>query len=131
MTTSEQILQSLARLDPDFPAFAEALPPELLGTGEALPEGLAEDMIAWLRARRPELSSWLEAQEGRQSAAPPGKFAVEPLAAAGVLAAILFLLRSHIKFKGKNFSFEHKPIDKDLLKVWEQLALLLGGNVES
>jgi hypothetical protein len=45
----------------------------------------------------------------------------------GTLTAILFLLRSHIKIKGKYFPFEHKPIDSDLLKtVLDKLGFIMG-----
>ena len=121
MTTLEQKLQTLACLDPDYPAFASDLPPEALCVGDnPLPDGLAEDVIALLRAERPELSDWLDAQP---TTAASAKMGVDPLAAAGVLAAILFLLRSHIKIKGKYFTFEHKPMDNDLLgKVLSKLG---------
>jgi len=46
MIASEQTLQSLARLDPDFPTFAAALSPELLSTGKVLPHGLTENINA-------------------------------------------------------------------------------------
>ena len=129
MTTPEQILQTLARIDPDYPAFAAALPPETLRVAdELLPEGLAEDVIALLKAERPELSGWIDAQS---RAEPPEKLAVDPLAAAGVLAAILFLLRLDIKIKGKHFSIVHKRMESELLaKVLDKLGLLFGGRAE-
>ena len=129
MTTTEKTLQALALLDPDFPAFAAALTSEELQiANSALPEGLAEDVTTLLRTERPELSGWLDAQPSTQ---PKDKLAVDPLAAAGVLAAILFLLRSHIKFKGKHFTFEHKPMESELLKaVLNKLSLMFGGTSE-
>jgi len=129
MTITEKTLQKLAQLDPDYPAFAAALPTEALQiAGASLPEGLVEDVTALLRVERPELSAWLDAQLSTQT---PDKFAVDPLMAAGVLTGILFLLRSHIKFEGKRFTFEHKPMDSELLKaVLNKLTLLFGGTTE-
>ena len=129
MTNAEKTLQSLALLDPDYPAFAASIrPDELHIIDTTLPEGLANDVTALLRIERPELSGWLDAQ---LSAQPQDKLAVNLLAAAGVMTAILFLLRSHIKFEGKRFSFEHKPMDNELLKaVIDKLTLLFGGTSE-
>jgi len=85
---------------------------------------LADDVLALLQAERPELSGWLAA---RSATSPPDRFTLDPLTAVGTLTAILFLLRSHIKIKGKHFSFEHKPIDSDLLKtVLDKLGFLVG-----
>ena len=124
MTTPEQTLQALADLDPDYPAFAAALPPEISHSGAPLPEGLAEEVTALLRAERPELSVWLDAR----AAGRTDRLAVDPLAAAGVLTAIVFLLRSHIRIEGKHFSFIHEPEDVGLVKsVLEKLSSLLGG----
>ena len=129
MNTPEQRLLALARLDPDYPDFAAALSPEALRAWDgSLPDGLAEDVTALLRAERPELSGWLDAPP---DAPAPDKMAVDPLAAAGVMAAILFLLRSHIKIKGKHVSFEHKPMDSELMgKVLDKIAKLFGGKAE-
>ena len=121
--TPEQTLQSLAQLDPDYPIFTAALPSEFTGADSALPAGLAEDVIALLRTEQPELSGWLD----EQPSASLDKLAVDPLLTAGALAAILFLLRSHIKITGKQIFFEHKPMDSDLLgKVIEKLASFMG-----
>jgi len=123
MRTPEQTLQSLAQLDPDFAAFTASFPQELAGADNALPNGLAEDVIALLCTEQPELSSWLDAS----ASAPPEKFAVDPLLAAGVVTSILFLLRSHIKIEGKHFSFEHQPMDNDLLKkVLDSVSSIMG-----
>jgi len=111
MPTHEQIFQNLAGLDPDYPAFVAQLPNELTRAAEPMPEGLAEDMLALLRAERPELSEWLD-----KPSAPPSRFLVESAAGVGWLLAILFLLRAHIKFEGANYLIEIKPMDSDLLK---------------
>jgi len=112
MPTPEQTLEALASLDPDYPAFAAQLPDELKRFAKPLPDGLAADVIILLRAERPELSKWLDMPA---SGAPPAKFSADSETVM-LLAAILFLLRTHIKFEGKDFLFEHKPMDSDLLK---------------
>ena len=56
MLTPEQTLQTLADLDPDFPAFAASLPPEFTRLDRPHPAGLAEDIITLLRTESPELS---------------------------------------------------------------------------
>ena len=123
MTTTEQTLRTLATNDPDFPRFAAALPPELADHA-ALPDTLSEDVLAVLRRERPELAPWLDAQKGASAA----KFSVDP-ETFGILAAILFLLRSHIKIEGSKFLIEHKPMGDELLKkVLDTLASLSGGN---
>jgi len=123
MRTPEQTLQSLAHLDPDFDVFAAEYSKELAGADNALPDGVAEDVITLLCSERPELSDWIDAS----ASAPPEKFAVDPLLAAGVVTAILFLLRSHIKIEGKHFSFEHQPMDNDLVKkVLDSVSSLIG-----
>jgi len=123
MRTPEQTLQALARLDPDFDTFAADFSPELTGADASLPEGLAEEVIDLLRDERPELSGWLDASES----APPGKFAIDPLVAAGVMTSIVFLLRSHIKFEGKHFSFEHEAMDSETIrKVLDFLSTVMG-----
>ncbi|MDR2712639.1 MAG: hypothetical protein LBB91_05940 [Clostridiales bacterium] len=123
MTKQEHTLQTLARLDPDYLAFAAALPPEMTDAIEPLPEGLADDVIALLQEERSELSGWFAAQS---TPAPPDRFILDPLTAAGTLTAILFLLRSHIKIEGKYFSFEHKPMESDLLKsVLDKLGFFM------
>ena len=125
MTTPAYALQTLALLDPEYPGFAAGLPPEWERTARALPPGLADDVCTLLRAERPELGPWLDAQA---SAAPPDKQFVDPLAAVGLLAAILFVLRTHIKIDGKHFHFEHEPMPNELLqKVLDTLSALLSG----
>jgi len=130
MTTPEQTLQTLATLDPDYPAFIASLPPNILPTTvTSLPNGMAEDIISLLKTERPELTPWLDSH----SAAPTSaKQAFGPLeTTAIVLGAILFLLRSHIKIQGEHFLFEHKPMNNTLLgKVLDKLAVLLGGKAE-
>lgn len=130
-TPAPQILQTLARLDPDFPNFAAALPPEVARMEAALPPALSEDVLALLRAERPELAPWLDAQSG--APAPADHLGVGLLGAAGILTPMLFLLRAHIQLTrtpdGKwDFQFEHKPADNDLLqKVLDTLKGFLGG----
>ena len=123
MFTPEQTLQNLARLDPDFPAFAALLPNELTRAAETLPEGLAADILTLLREERPELSKWLDAQP---SSPPPAKFIVESATGVGLLLAALFLVRTHIKVEGVNFKIEIKPMSSKLLiKVLETFKDIL------
>ena len=112
MPTPEQTLQTLARLDPDFPGFAAAIAPGLAGRLHTLPPGLAEDTIALLQAERPELAAWLDVR----ATVPPDKLNIDPLTTVGTLAAIMFLLRAHIKIESNSFYFEHKPMDSELVK---------------
>jgi len=67
-----------------------------------------------LQLEKPEMFNQILAQPPRGSSLE--KFSIDPLAAAGTLAAILFLLRTHIRIEGKYFYFEHKPMDNKLLE---------------
>ena len=121
MTNPEQTIQTLARLDRDYPAFIATLPLDVSNID--LPEGLADEVVCLLQSEEPELSGWITTQP---PTTPIEKFSIDPLAAAGTLAAILFLLRSHIKIEGKYIYFEHKPINNKLLeKVLDTLKGIL------
>ena len=126
MPTTEQMLHSLAELDPDYSAFMAQLPDGLTGVTEPLPEGFAGDVISLLRAERPELSKWFDMQ---QSNPPPSRLLIDTAIGAGLaLVAIVFLLRTHIKIEGTHFSIEHKPIDSDsLTKILDILRDILCG----
>jgi len=126
MPTPEQTLHSLAELDPDYSAFMAQLPDELTGVTEPLPEGFADDVISLLRAERPELSKWFDMQ---QSNPPPAKLLINTAIGAGLaLAAIVFLLRTHIEIKGKHFTLKHEPIDSEsLAKILDVLRDILSG----
>jgi len=126
MPTPEQTLQSLAELDPDYTAFMAQFPYELTDVTEPLPEGFADDVISLLRTERPELSKWFDMHKSNH---PPDKLFVDTAIGAGLaLAAIVFLLRSHIKIEGTHFSIEHKPIDSDsLAKILGVLRNILCG----
>jgi len=67
-------------------------------------------MVTLLNEEHPELVKWFDSPL-------QVKFGVDPLAAVWPLAAIMFFLRSHIKFKDGKFTFEYKPMDSDLLKI--------------
>jgi hypothetical protein len=126
MTTPEHTLQTLAELDPNYATFAAALPS--LDHARTLPEGFAEAVVALVGEERPEFSPWLDAQTSQVST----RMVVDPITAVGVLAAIVFLLRSHIRIEGDHFLFEHQPIENDLLgKVLDVLKSLLGGKGDS
>jgi len=128
MLTPEQTLQTLADLDPDFPAFAASLPPELARADHILPEDLAADVVALLRAESPELAGWMDALPN----APQHKMAAGTLATIGTLAAILFVLRSRfkvdIRFRGVHILIDYKPIrSEQLLKILHDLSSFWGG----
>jgi hypothetical protein len=118
------ILQDLARLDPDFPAFVAALPPGFTAAapGIAVPGGLCADIVSVLRAQRPELAPWLDA---KSSAPPEARFA-DPLVIIPVVTAAIFLLRSHITYADGRWTFEHKPMSDGLLsQVLEKLKEIM------
>ena len=122
MSNLEQTIQTLARLDPDYQAFIAALPPDVSDID--LPGGLVDDVADLLQRENPELFSRILAQPPRSRSLE--KFGIDPLVATVTLAAILFLLRTHIKIVGKNFIFEHKPMDNKLLeKVLDTLKSIL------
>ena len=122
MSNLEQAIQTLAQLDPDYQAFNATLPPEVSDID--FPDRLVNDVANLLQPENPELFSRILTQPPRSRSLE--KFAVDPLAAAVTLAAILFLLRTHIKIEGKNFIFEHKPMGNKLLeKVLDALKGIL------
>ena len=123
MYNTKQALINFARHDPDFAAYATSLPSEVFTLDKQLPDGFVDDVVELLRAEQPEFSDLFNNQ---QNDLPPEKFGVDPLAAAGMLAAILFLLRSHIKIEGKHFVFEYKPMGNAMLeKVLNTLSSIL------
>jgi len=126
MPNPEQTLQALAKIDTDYQVFIAQLPDEIASVANPLPAGFADDVISLLRAERPELSKWFDMQ---QSNPPPSKLIVDSAIGAGfALAAIVFLLRTHIRIEGKHFFIEHKPEDVSLLtKVLDVLRGILGG----
>ena len=125
MYTSEQTLQALAELDPDYQAFIAQLPDEIAKSTDSLPDGLAYDVLNLLRAERPELSAWFDMQSTGQL---PSKSVVGTVMGVGsVLGAIVFLLRSHIKFEGSKFYFEHEPAENSLIeKVLDIISTVIG-----
>ncbi|MCL2337408.1 MAG: hypothetical protein FWC60_08315 [Firmicutes bacterium] len=146
MTNAEQTIKFLARLDPDYHTFVSDLPPELSHTTTALPEGLAEEVVALLRAEQPKLFEKLDihadASPGRPGFDPlsgdhvtKGMVTAIPLLAAPTLSvalvsAIIFLLQTHFKIDinivGNHFIIDHPPIDNEQLKsVLDKLDKLL------
>ena len=103
----EQTLITLANHNPDFPHFVSSLPPNLPTT--PIPPSLAEDILALQLAQDPQLSAW--------QSTPPTQQHKSPAAPAGILAlaAMLFLLRSHVEFKGERFKIVHKPMGDAML----------------
>lgn len=128
--TAEQALKALARYDPDYRCFAAALPPEIAQMEAELPASLLEDALSFLRAERPELAAWLDAQK---DSPPAGAFMAEPLAVVGTMTAVLFLLRSHITIertpdKKWRFLFDHPAEESELLqKVFDKLMEFVSG----
>jgi len=112
MQTADQQLQALAHLNPDFPAFAAQLPPELTHSPTPLPEGLTADILAHLRETQPETATWLDAQASGQT---KNKFCFD-VGSIAILAAVLFFLRTRIEIKGKHFSIRHEAMTDELLK---------------
>jgi hypothetical protein len=135
MTSPEQTLQFLAGLDPDYLAFVDDCSLESVLSNTPYSDSLVEDVLSLLRDERPDLSVWLDTQPGFPMTTPQIEqtFAVDPITTAGVLAAIVFLLRTHIKYErtknGKwSFRIEHKPAEDGLLKrVLDSLDSLLNG----
>ena len=128
MNANEQIILKLARLDPDFPKFEASFPADVLRqTGAPLPDGLADDIIVLLKNERSDLGTWLDAQAcATEVEAEPAQMAIDPLAAAGVLAAIVFLLGSYIEYRGNKFRFIKKPTDSEILmKILDKLMEIL------
>jgi len=115
MTQHEKDLQSFAAHAPAFAAFAAGLPVELAAA--ELPPELLADTTALLRAEQPEFDLWVNRPQNPQEVYSAGAI----IAGAATLAAVVFLLRSRIKFQRKadgtwTFLFEHKPADNDLMK---------------
>ena len=112
MPNPEQTLQTLARLNPDYPAFAASLPEELTHTQEPLPEDLIEDVYTLLRRDRPELTKFLDSPHITHE---PNKFFLSPETVLPLIA-ILFLLRTHVKLEAPGILIEHKPMGDKLIK---------------
>jgi len=122
MMTPEQSLQYLAQMDPEFEDFCAELSSELAGADNELPEGLTDSVIAMLDTEQPENAEWIKKIHNN----PTATFAIDPILAAGIVTSMLFILRSRIKIKGDKFSFEHKPMDNELIKsVFDSFTALL------
>jgi len=122
MNTPQETLQSIARSDPEYRSYLAGMLPVLEDVDQPLPDGLAEDVLALMQRTQPELVKQAE------SAPPePDRFAIDPTVTIFSLAAIVFLLRSHIQYKDGHWTFEHKPIADDMLgKVLDALKGVLG-----
>ncbi len=125
-TQALNLLHTLAAADPDYPRIAKQLAPlavlsltsdEQAAITHATLEVLGEDP-----QRAPAMSALLNSP-------PPQRFDAG-LLSAGLLAAVVFLLRTHIRFEGKvrglTFTIEHKPADSPALTaLLKRLAALL------
>jgi hypothetical protein len=119
------VVQSLAIADPTFAGFEESLPREVAQA--SVSSELLAEVVDTLRSERPELAAVKASSKSQQ----PLRFSIDPadpLATAGTLAAILFLLRLHLSFN-KNadgqwtFLVEHKPLNNALVdKLLKVLA---------
>jgi len=126
-TNPEQIVKKLAQIEFGLQNFVEALPPELANSKHTLPDGLAEDVLAYLKEKRPYIFNKLEIDSS------PIRTYSDPLSI-GVFVAILFLLRLdiEIKYDEKGLTFKiatrTKSNDSDLLeKICDMLNMFGGG----
>ncbi len=120
------LLHTLAAADPDYPKIAKQLAPlallplpsdEQAAIAHAMLEVLGQDP-----QRAPAMISLLNHP-------PPQHFEVD-LLSAGLLVAVVFLLRTHIRFEGKfrdlAFTVEHKTADSQALSdLLNKLSSLL------
>jgi hypothetical protein len=125
-TEALNLLHTLAAADPDYPTTARQLAPlallslstdEQADIAHATLEVLGEDP-----QRAPAMIALLNQP-------PPQRFGAS-LLSAGLLVAVVFLLRTHIHFEGKvrdlRFTLEHKPADSQrLTALLNKLATLL------
>jgi hypothetical protein len=125
-TQALNLLHTLAAADPDYPRIAHQLAP--LALLSLPPDEEAEIARAMLKVlgedpqQAPAMSALL-------THPPPQHFEVS-LLSAGLLVAVVFLLRTHIhvegKIRGLTFTIEHKPADSKLLTaLLNKLASLL------
>lgn len=122
------LLHRLAVADPDFLAEKKRLASLThLTLSAAEQTALAQETLAVLRESPEQKQAIRTLTENHE----PAKNYDGGLLTAGVLVAIVFLLRSHIKVKRHNdgrleFLFEHKPADSKLLsQLLDRLAALL------
>jgi hypothetical protein len=110
-------LHTLAAADPDYPPAAQQLAP--LALVALSPDEQAEIARATLEVlnddpqRSPAITDLLNRP-------PPQRFGAD-LLSAGLLVAVVFLLRAHIRFEGKArslvFTVDHQPGDSPTLSA--------------
>jgi hypothetical protein len=114
-TQALNLLHTLAAADPDYPPVAQQLAP--LALVALSPDEQAEIARATLEVLNddPQRSPAITALLNRP---PPQRFGAD-LLSAGLLVAVVFLLRAHIRFEGKArslvFTIEPKPGDRPTL----------------
>ena len=129
MNTNE-ILRTIAAADPDFAGYCESLPAQINKKSDLPPELLFDVMT--ILQDDPDMATAIKAYSA--SSGNMQTYAVSVLAGVGTLAAVVFLLRTHIRIKRNasgqwEFLFEHKPEDNDMLtKVLAVLEKLLSGS---
>jgi hypothetical protein len=120
------LLHTLAATDPDYPPVAQQLAP--LALVALTPDEQAEIARATLKALN-ENPQWSPAITTLLNRPPPRVFGAD-LLSAGLLVAVVFLLRTHIRFEGKArdlaVTIEYKPGDSQTLSaLLNKLSTLL------
>lgn len=125
-TQALNLLHTLAAADPDYPPIAQQLAP--LALLSLSPDEQAEIAHATLEVLNedPQQSPAMIALLNQP---PPQRFGAD-LLSAGLLVAVVFLLRTHIRFQGKArtlaFTIEHQPADSQALTaLLNKLSTLL------
>jgi hypothetical protein len=114
-TQALNLLHTLAAADPDYPPVAQQLAP--LALVALSPDEQTEIARATLEVLNddPQRSPAMIALLNRP---PPQRFGAD-LLSAGLLVAVVFLLRAHIHFEGKArdlaFTIDHQPGDSQTL----------------
>ena len=121
------LLHTLATADPDYPRLAELLAPLARLSWPATEQAtLAQDVLGVL-SEHPQQAQVIAALRHN----PAAQRFDTGLMGAGLLVAVVFLLRTHIRFIRKSdqswqFQIEHKPSDSQALTtLLNKLAALL------
>ncbi len=116
-TQALNLLHTLAAADPDYPPVAQQLAPlALVALSPDEQAGIARATLEVLNDD-PQRSPAIAALLNRP---PPQVFGTD-LLSAGLLVAVVFLLRAHIRFEGKArglvFTVEHQPGESPALSA--------------
>lgn len=120
------LLHTLAAADPDYPAIAKQLAPLALVSLPPDEQATIAHVTLEVIGKDPQTASALTSLLEQP---PPQRFETG-LLSAGLLVAVVFLLRSHIRIEGRardlKFTFEHRPSDSQALTaLLNKLAALL------